>query len=311
MRLLRVNIGSTKLTQPLTATIGNFDGVHLGHQAIIQNVVEHAQATKTASALITFEPTPSEYFLKSHAPARLTRLSEKLMRLKNLGLDYVLVLPFKQNLANLPAIEFVEFLHNSLQVQHLWVGDDFRFGKNRVGDINLLQDFATQHDFQINQLTSYIIEGERVSSSRIRQLLAAGDLAQAALLLGRAYTMSGRVAHGQARGRTIGFPTANILLKRHLSPLLGVYAVRVHGLSSKSMNGVANLGNRPTVDGIRYLLEVHLFDFDSDIYGQHIEVEFCHKLRDEQRFTSFAELQQQIQLDARAARLYFKMDLAT
>jgi riboflavin kinase/FMN adenylyltransferase len=294
------------LQEPIAATIGNFDGVHIGHQALISLLSEAAVAENLPSAVITFEPSPQEYFLGSNAPARLTRLQEKLALLENTDIDYVIVLPFDQQLADMSADDFVKkLLVQQLQVRYLLIGDDFHFGKNRLGNLALLQSLSDELGFKVKPMPTERLHDERVSSTRIRFALEAGDLATAEPLLGRPYSMLGRVAHGDKRGRTIGFPTANVFLQRHRSPVLGVYAVKVYGLANDPIYGVANVGNRPTVDGTRSLLEIHLFDFNTDIYDQEIQVEFCHKIRDEKRYDSFELLEQQIDRDVMAAKKYF------
>lgn len=298
----------TSLNTPIAATIGNFDGVHVGHQALIELLCRDAKARNLPSAVMTFEPSPQEYFLKANAPARLTRMREKLALLNNTDIDYVIVLPFNHALADMSAETFVtDMLQQQLQVKYLLIGDDFQFGKNRMGNFALLQSMAGGEHFTVANMHSQCSNHERISSSRIRLALEAGDLASAERLLGRPYSMLGKVAHGQKRGRTIGFPTANLFLKRHRSPVLGVYAVKVYGLGDKILKGVANVGNRPTVDGTRSLLEIHLFDFKQDIYGASLQVEFCHKIRDEKRFNSFELLKAQIQKDTLSAQKFFQL----
>jgi len=290
------------------ATIGNFDGVHLGHQAVFRHLREKAAAFGLPAAVITFEPQPQEFFTPDRAPARLTRMREKLAALMNAGIDRVVLLEFNQKLAAMAAEIFVQrLLLEGLEVRYLFVGDDFRFGRDRLGDIDLLRQIGREHDFVVENMNTFAVGDERVSSTRIREALAEGDLRLAAHYLGRHYRICGRVAHGDARGRSIGFPTANIDLHRRVSPLRGVYAVKVYGLGDDEvLTGVANIGTRPTVEGdTRYLLEVHLFDFDRQIYGEHLQVEFHQHLRDEQRFDSFGELKTQILRDCEAARDYF------
>jgi riboflavin kinase/FMN adenylyltransferase len=285
------------------ATIGNFDGVHLGHQAVIGQLAEKAAALRLPSVLILFEPQPQEFFLGAGAPARLTRLREKLLALRRYSVDRVFCLRFDAKLADMTAETFVDrILVQGLDVRSLVVGDDFRFGKGRQGDFSLLQRIGAERGFKVVPMHTFTIDGVRVSSTRIRETLAAGDLATAEKLLGRPYRMCGRVAHGDKRGRTIGIPTANIHLHRKAVPIKGVYVVEVFGLEPEPLYGVANVGTRPTVDGTRTLLEVHLFDFDQDIYGRQIDVRFMHKLRDEQRFASFEELKQRIFRDLDDAR---------
>ena len=289
------------------ATIGNFDGVHLGHQAVFVHLRQKALQFGLPATVITFEPQPQEFFSPEKAPARLTRMREKLHAIKDAGIDRVVLLEFNQKLAEMPAELFVQhLLVDDLGIRYLFVGDDFRFGQQRMGDIGLLRRVGEAHLFDVENMNTFMVGDERVSSTKVRELLAAGDLEQAAHYLGRAYRICGRVAHGDARGRTIGFPTANINLHRKVSPLNGVYAVSVFGLGEQGLSGVANIGTRPTVAGDqRYLLEVHLFDFYRDIYGAHAEVEFKLKLRDEKRFDSFEQLRQQIERDSSAARAYF------
>jgi len=286
------------------ATIGNFDGVHLGHQAVFRNLIGRGDAFGLPSVVITFEPQPQEYFAPDRAPARLTRLREKLQAVAATGIERVLLLEFNARLAAMEAEEFIErILVNGLGVGFLIVGDDFRFGRGRRGDFRLLCEEGAAHGFTVEDMYTIRMSDDRVSSTRVREALTDGDLDTAAGLLGRPYRICGRVAHGDKRGRTIGFPTANLDLHRRLSPVRGVFAVRVHGLDGQPLPGVANIGTRPTVTGDpRYLLEVHLFDFAREVYGEHVEVEFIHKLRDEKKFDSFEELRRQIVQDAWQAR---------
>jgi riboflavin kinase/FMN adenylyltransferase len=289
------------------ATIGNFDGVHLGHQAVLGQVAEKALDLKLPATVVTFEPHPQEYFSPHQAPPRLTRFREKIQALRRYAVDRVVVLRFDQHLASMAAEDFVQaLLIEGLAVRYLVIGDDFRFGRRRQGDFAMLQAAGGQHGFQVVNMHTFYIDGERVSSTRLREALGRGDLATAEKLLGRPYRMCGRVAHGDKRGRSIGFPTANIYVHRRKTPLSGVFAVEVYGLEAEPIPGVANLGTRPTVDGTRTLLEVHLFDFNQDIYGRHVHVNFLHKLRDEQRFASFASLKCQIERDASEARAFFE-----
>ena len=294
-------------------TIGNFDGLHRGHQAVLRQLHKYALRHRLVTTVMTFEPTAQEYFSPQTAPARLQRLREKLAMLQGLEVDQVLCLRFGRKLAELSAEHFVgQILVDGLDVRYLVVGDDFRFGRDRTGDFALLQEAGKQYGFKVVSTGTFLEDDDRVSSTRIRQSLAAGELGMAARLLGRPYRICGRVAEGQRRGRTIGFPTANIHLHRVVSPLNGVFAVRVYGLATEALNGVANIGTRPTVDGSYQVLEVHLFDFESDIYGRHLDVEFCYKLRDEMKFESFEVLKQQIHADAdQARRLFSKRESAS
>jgi len=289
------------------ATIGNFDGVHLGHQAVLGQLSEKAAELSLPTTVIVFEPQPQEFFAPHSAVPRLTRFREKLKALLRFSVDRVVCLRFDRRLAAMPAREFIDkVLIEGLGVRYLVVGDDFRFGAKRQGDFAMLQETGARHGFQVVNMHTFYIDGERVSSTRVREALARGDLNEAEKLLGRPYRMCGRVAHGDKRGRSIGFPTANIHLHRKATPVQGVYAVELFGLDVEPVEGVANVGTRPTVGGARTLLEVHLFDFDRDIYGHHVHVDFLHRLRDECRFDSFDALKQQIERDVENARRYFK-----
>ncbi len=289
------------------ATIGNFDGVHLGHQAVIGQLAEKAQALHRPTLVMLFEPQPQEFFQPHQAPPRLQRLREKLQALRRYSVDRTLCVRFDAPFAAMTPEDFIRrVLVEGLGVQYLVVGDDFRFGHRRRGDFAMLQAAGREYGFQVVNLHSLTIDGARVSSTRIRAALAAGDLATAEKLLGRPYRMCGRVAHGDKRGRTLGVPTANIHLHRHNTPLKGVYAVEVFGLPAEPLAGVANIGNRPTVAGTRTLLEVHLLDFDQDIYGKYVQVNFLRKLRDEQRFGSLEELTHRIRQDIAEARAFFR-----
>lgn len=286
------------------ATIGNFDGVHLGHRAVFEALLARGRELGLPAVVITFEPQPLEFFRPEQAPARLTRLREKLQALQDCGIDWVLLLEFQHALAEMGASEFIErVLVDGLGVRQLYVGDDFRFGKGRSGGFDMLCQAGRTHGFGVASLDTVAHTDERISSTRIRQALAVGDLAEAAACLGRPYRVCGRVVHGDKRGRTIGFPTLNVDLHRRVSPLRGVFAVRVDGIDARPLPGVANLGTRPTVTGdARYLLEVHLFDFQRQVYGAHVDVEFVQRIRDEKKFDSFEQLRRQIQVDAAGAR---------
>ncbi|HFE48491.1 MAG TPA: bifunctional riboflavin kinase/FAD synthetase [Chromatiaceae bacterium] len=286
------------------ATIGNFDGVHLGHQAVLAELNRQAAVLGVPSLAIIFEPQPAEYFAPREAPARLTRLREKLAAIAAQGVARVLLLHFDHRLAVMAPESFVEdLLIERLGVKLLYVGDDFRFGRDRRGDHALLERYQARGHFELRSLPTRLLDGERISSTRIREALARGDLGLTERLLGRPYHVCGHVAHGFQRGRTIGFPTANIALRRRRSPVHGVFAVHVGGLGNAPLAGVANVGNRPTVDGgDAFWLEVHLFDFDEQIYGRHVDVRFVRKLREERKFESFEALKQQIRKDAAMAR---------
>jgi riboflavin kinase/FMN adenylyltransferase len=299
----------TPIQQGGVVTIGNFDGVHLGHQQLIAHVRREAKGRGVPSTVVTFEPHAFEFFGRDHLVIpRITRLREKFVGLAETGIDNVLILPFNQSLAALSASDFVTtVLVQSLRASHICVGDDFHFGHQRQGNFTLLQQMGQVQGFTVEAMPTLLLDGERVSSTRVRQSLLAGDLATAERLLGHSYTMHGRVRLGQQLGRTLGFPTANIYLHRRLTPLKGVYTVWVHGIADKPLPGVANIGTRPTVDGTRTLLEVHLLDFEQDIYGRYVKIEFRKKLRDEQRYPTLDLLKAQISQDVANARDYFLM----
>jgi riboflavin kinase / FMN adenylyltransferase len=287
-------------------TIGNFDGIHIGHQALLNKIKDKAAALQVPSMVITFEPLPKEFFRPDNPVPRLTRWREKFTLLSQYGIDRVLVVHFNDKFAHVTAHDFVEkILHHGLDVKHVIIGDDFRFGYQREGSFSFLKTAGQGYGFTVEDMPSVVVNNERVSSTLVRDALVRADHDLAAKLLGRAYTMQGRVVHGHKRGRTIGFPTANIYLHRAVTPVKGVYAVRMHGMGETALPGVANVGVRPTIGGTRSLLEVHLFDFNREIYGQHVQVEFCEKLRDEKRFDSLDLLKQQIWKDAEEARHYF------
>jgi len=273
---------------------------------VFQRLLAKGRELGLPATVITFEPQAMEYFAPDAAPPRLTRLREKLAALSDCGIEQVMLLEFGPRLARMDAREFVrDLLVNGLEARHLLVGDDFRFGRGREGDYRLLETMGEEHGFAVEDLHTITHGEERVSSTRIREALARGDLELARHLLGRPYRICGRIGHGDKRGRTIGFPTANINLHRRVSPLRGVFAVMVEGVAERPLSGVANIGTRPTLAGEpRYLLEVHLFDFAGDLYGRHAEVEFRLRLRDEKKFGSFEELKTQIERDAAAARAY-------
>jgi riboflavin kinase/FMN adenylyltransferase len=287
------------------ATIGNFDGVHQGHQAVFRHLLAKGAEYRLPDQVITFEPQPQEYFAPQVAPARLTRLREKLQALQETGLQRVLLLEFNARLAAMDATDFVrEVLVDGLGIRFLLVGDDFRFGRDRRGDYRLLCDQGREQGFAVEDMNTFRLNRDRVSSTRIREALTQGDLTGAAALLGRPYCICGRVGHGAQRGRTLGFPTANIDLHRRVSPVHGVVAVWVRGLKGGPRPGVANIGSRPTISGASHdLLEVHLLDFAGNLYGTHLQVELVARLRNEMRFGSVVELRHQIVRDAEQARL--------
>lgn len=286
------------------ATIGNFDGVHRGHQAVIGQLLEEAGKRGLPSTLVTFEPLPHEFFMEARSPARLTALRERLQQFALLGVDRVLILRFDANLAAQTPDDFIQhLLVDRLGVSAIIVGDDFRFGKGRSGDFNSLVQAGQRFGFEVLRQHTFALGDERVSSTRIREALAAGDLARVQNLLGRPYAISGRVRHGDKRGRSIGFPTANLSLPKGTPAISGVFAVEVSSAEGLDARGVANVGIRPTVDGRIPLLEVHLFDFSGNLYGHHLCVELRHKIRDERRFDSLDALKRQIRHDADLAEV--------
>ncbi|ANS84555.1 bifunctional riboflavin kinase/FAD synthetase [Vibrio scophthalmi] len=293
--------------QGCVLTIGNFDGVHLGHQAVLEQVSLQAKALDLPSMVMTFEPQPLELFAKDKAPARLTRLRDKFVQLNKLDIDRLLCVSFNTYFASLTADEFItDLLVKRLGVKFLVIGDDFCFGRGRKGDFAMLQQAGKRYGFEVVSTQSFCLQQLRVSSTAIRNALAQDDLPAAAQMLGRDYSISGRVSHGRKLGRTIGFPTANIPLKRCVSPVSGVYVVQALGLGEQAIGGVANIGQRPTVNGVRQQLEVHLFDFQANLYGKQLEIVLLQKLRDEHKFESFDALKQQIELDAEAARVWLR-----
>ncbi|WP_299074136.1 bifunctional riboflavin kinase/FAD synthetase [uncultured Paraglaciecola sp.] len=283
-------------------TIGKFDGVHLGHQAVLSQVVEKAKKMGLPSTVMVFEPQPEELFTPEQAPARLSLLRDKYTQLKALGIDRLLCVKFDQHFAAFSATDFVEnLLVAQLGIQYLVVGDDFRFGKGRVGDFAMLEAEGKKCQFDVVSTQSFRLENCRISSTAVRDALHQDDFNLAQQMLGRPFTIAGKVLHGDKRGRTIGFPTANLLLKRCKAPVNGVFAVMIT-VKDKQCSGVANIGHRPTVNGQRSQLEVHIFDFSGDLYGQFISVALVSKIRQEMKFDSFELLHQQIQKDALAAK---------
>jgi riboflavin kinase / FMN adenylyltransferase len=288
------------------ATIGNFDGLHQGHQTVIHALIKLGKQLNLPTCVVLFEPHPQEFFYGDKAPARLMRLREKIKLLQFLAIDRILCLRFNKHLAECSAEEFVKkILVDKLGVKGLIVGDDFHFGRGRQGDFLFLQKSGQAHGFKVFSMPTVLFENERIGSSRVRKAVKQGDFKLAALLLGRPFALSGRVIYGEQRGRLLGFPTANIGLKRYVMPLQGVFIVNVYGLAEQALAGIANIGKRPTVNGVKDLLEVHLFDFDQTIYGRFIEVEFLKKVRDEKKFDSLEALKQQITEDVSIAKNYF------
>jgi riboflavin kinase / FMN adenylyltransferase len=289
---------------PVALTIGNFDGVHRGHQAMLARLMEAADDLDLVPAVLTFDPHPREYFAPAAAPPRLSTLRAKLDAFRAYGVADAYVARFDARLASLEPEAFIEqVLVQGLGARWVLVGDDFRFGRARRGDLALLRRHA--RTFSVEGMSTVRVDGERVSSTAVREALARGELAHAAALLGRPYTLSGRVAHGDKRGRNLGFPTANVPL-RHKPALQGIFAVRVHGLDAAPLRGVASVGVRPTVKrDAAPLLEVFVFDFDASVYGRRMTVEFLHKLRDEARYPDLDALTRQIRSDVAQAREYF------
>lgn len=298
---------------PCALTIGNFDGVHRGHQAILARVRREAQARGLVPAVMTFEPHPREYFAALNqrpelAPTRVSGLRDKLSALARAGIEQVVVERFDARLAGMSANAFIEdLLVAGLQTRWLLVGEDFRFGRKRAGDIELLREAGARHGFEVHTLSDVTdADGHRISSSEVRTALAVGDLERAGRLLGHPFHISGHVIHGQKLGRELGFPTLNLRVAPRCAARSGIYVVRVQGLDSGPRPAVASLGVRPTVeDHGRVLLEAHLLDGPVDAYGKLVRIEFLHKLRDEEKFPDLPSLTAAIAEDARNARAYF------
>ncbi|MFT4937100.1 MAG: riboflavin kinase/FMN adenylyltransferase [Paraglaciecola sp.] len=283
-------------------TIGKFDGVHLGHRAVLTQVVAKARELNLPSTVMVFEPQPEELFTPGQAPARLSLLRDKYTQLKNLGIDRLLCIKFDRKFSSYSAEFFVEdLLVKQLGIEYLVVGDDFRFGKGRVGDFAMLQLEGEKCNFEVVSTQSFRLQNCRISSTAVRDALTENNFERAEQMLERRFSIAGKVLHGDKRGRTIGFPTANLLLKRCKAPINGVFAVSVD-IDEQKYSGVANIGVRPTVNGQRSQLEVHIFNFTGDLYGRFISVAIHAKLRDEMKFDSFELLHKQIQLDAQEAK---------
>lgn len=283
---------------PSFLTIGNYDGIHLGHQAILKKLISESKSNNILSSVMTFEPHPREFFSPKLAPKRIISLREKLEYFDELKIDQVFIVNFNDEFSRKSYLDFIEILKKNIQAKKIIIGNDFRFGKQREGNIDKLID--NRVDVCVMNKIEY--KGERVSSTIIRDSLAAGDLKRAAMLLGRSYSISGKVVHGDKRGREIGFPTANIHMFHNRPPLKGVFAVKLN-----NMYGVANLGVRPTIAGFSKLnLEVHLFNFSKNIYGKHAHVTFLKKIRDEKKFENIDALKKQIQIDIDNVKKFFK-----
>ena len=327
MRLIRGLYNIPSDFSGCVATIGNFDGVHLGHQTILQQLKKQGEEHQLPTVVMMFEPQPREFFAPDQAPARLANMSEKLQDLASFGVDYVLCLPFNQKLRSMSADQFIQtILLDGLKIRHLIVGDDFRFGCDRTGDYQLLQYAGEKGGFSVEDTKTFEFGGQRVSSTRVRKCLAANDLIGAGKLLGRPYRMSGRIGYGRQLGRTIGVPTANVILQRNKLPMTGVYAVKAIEIEvadcherevrdasgqPRVWQGVANIGVKPTVAGIpEPSLEVHIFDFPSlgeggNIYGKRLSIEFCQKIREEKKFNGLDKLKVAIGNDMSVAREFF------
>lgn len=294
---------------PVALTIGNFDGLHLGHQAMLAKLRSAAAARSLPACVMTFEPHPREFFAPDQAPVRLTSLREKLEQLAQYGVDRVLVCRFNFALAQVTAQEFLErILVRGMGVRWLQVGDDFRFGARRAGDFAMLRVHAAEFGYTVEAMATVQLEGQRVSSTAVRDALAAGDMAKAARLLGRPYSISGRVERGDRLGHQLGFPTANVQMKHNRPPLTGIFAVEFTRASGARLRGVASCGVRPTVKaaGAAPVLEVYLFDFKEEIYNEHVRVDFLHKFRDEAKYADLETLQRQIERDVAHAQDFFE-----
>ncbi len=293
---------------PTAFTIGNFDGVHLGHQAMLAELKRAAGRLGVPACVLTFEPHPREFFAPDKAPTRLTSLREKLELLAACGVERVHLCRFDYRFAQITAEDFIErIVARGLGARWLLAGDDFRFGARRAGDLVMLKRNAPRLGLEVSAMASVMQDGQRVSSTAVRKALAAGELARAERLLGRAYSISGRVVRGDGLGRKLGFPTANVQMKHNRPPLSGIFAARLHGAAAGPLRGVASLGVRPTVrqQGAP-VLEVHALDFDGELYRRHVRVEFLHRFRDEEKYADLATLTRRIALDVENARRYFE-----
>ena len=294
-------------TLPVALTIGNFDGVHLGHQALLNELRAAAQARGLPASVVIFEPHPREFFAPQQAPARLTSLREKLELFDAVGIDRVHVCRFNARFAQISAAGFIHALHEKLSVKFVLIGDDFRFGNGRTGDFALMEKIGLQHGFAVQTVHSVTHGGVRISSTAVRAALAEGNMRAAQSCLGRPYSISGRVVHGDGLGKRLGFPTANIQLKHNHPPLSGVFVVQAHTGGMGMLQGVASLGVRPTVrQDNKPVLEVHLFEFSQQIYNKHMRLDFLHKLRDEEKYPDVVTLTRQIALDVEQAKQWFK-----
>ena len=293
-------------TQPVALTIGNFDGVHLGHQALLGELRAAAQARGLQTAVVIFEPHPREFFSPQQAPTRLTSLREKLELFDSLGIDRVHVCRFNTRFAQISAAGFIHALHEKLFAKFVLIGDDFRFGSGRAGDFALMEKIGSQDGFKVQAVHTVLHNGVRISSTAVRAALAEGNMRMAQSYLGRHYSISGRVEHGDGMGKKLGFPTANIQLKHNRPPVSGIFVVQAHAEGMGVLQGVASLGVRPTVhnDG-KAVLEVHLFEFAQQIYNRHMRLDFLHKLREEEKYPDLETLTRQIALDVQNAKQWF------
>ena len=302
MELIR-GLHNLKKLPGCVLTVGNFDGVHVGHQEILKNLVKKAKEQGVCSLVISFSVTPQTFF--GRPQARISNFREKHLLLEALGVDKHLLIRFDKKFSEISAEDFInKVLIEKINMKHCFVGDDFRFGSGRKGDYSMLERASTNKNFTVEKIDRVSIDKRRVSSTEIRKALTEGNFKAAETFLGRPFSISGKVTRGEQLGRTIGFPTANIGIKRRLSPVLGVYSVIIEH-NSKSYTGVCNVGRRPTIGGTKTLLEVFIFDFNEEIYGESVKVVFKQKCRDEIKFGSFDELKEQIQKDVAKSRVFF------
>ena len=307
MHLIRHLHRQNTLKKGVALTIGNFDGVHLGHQSILKHLTAYAKQHDLTTVVAIFEPQPKEFFQGQHAPLRISTLTDKLALFEQAGIHQVVLLPFSKPFASLSPQEFIDqYLLHHLNTRYLLVGDDFRFGFGRTGDVATLQSVAVSKQFKVETVEMILTDQKRISSSSIRENILAANFPEANRLLGREFMISGRVVHGNALGRTLGFPTANFWLKRQSFPLEGIFAAQVHGLSDKPLPGAAYIGYRPVIKGKVPILEVNILDFDQDIYGKRLSVELLSKLRNDKPIDGLDALKQQIASDVEAIRDYFQ-----
>lgn len=307
MEFIRGKVNIRERHHGCVASVGNYDGIHLGHQQVINSLAANGRSFRLPTTIITFEPHPMEFFVPRKAPARLMTVREKVLAMQELGVDRLCVLKFNHELANTEPESFIRvLLAEKLGVRHIVVGDDFRFGRNRRGDFKMLCSVGQQFGISVERTESFTVAGERVSSTRIRSALAAGNLKRAAELLGRDYSMTGRVVRGEGNGALWGFPTANIVPKFQNVPVQGVFAVEVDLRGAAvPVPGAASVGKRPTLGGRYVVLEVHLLDFDDTLYGKSIRVRFLDKLRDQKKFSSVETMCQHIRQDIIRTREFF------